>query len=98
LIVSIDDDPSIHESPAYREIVRRHGTQVTLGQVLDTLLDMGWEPPEIVVPEKPGPRSVRPPPAKLETCHSCGQTVNPVAAVTLCRHPTVHCPYKAARR
>lgn len=90
------DDPPLRENPleakAYREIVLRYGTKVTLEQVMDTLVEMGWNPPDPV-------RRPRPPKVILEVedCKSCKASVNPENASALCRMPTELCPYKAAR-
>lgn len=89
-------DPPLRDNPleaeAYREIVLRYGTKVTLEQVMDTLVEMGWRPPE---PQ----RRQRPPKILLglEDCENCKASVNPANASTLCRLPTEMCPYKAAR-
>ena len=84
------DDPQ--EAEAYREIVLRYGTKVTLEQVMDTLREMGWSPPERKTTHRP-PKTV----LKVEECDTCLARVNPENAGALCRLPTHMCPYKAAR-
>jgi hypothetical protein len=99
------DDPDLQEvvqhDAAYREIVLRYGEKVTLDQVLETLRDLGWQPP---VRRKPLPisKAAKAIPLKmgeerLETCPSCKEDVNPVAAPILCRHAVRQCPYKSAK-
>ena len=84
------DDPQ--EAEAYREIVLRYGTKVTLEQVMDTLREIGWTPPQRQ-PANRAPKTV----LKVEDCETCLARVNPANASGLCRLPTHMCPYKAAR-
>ncbi len=74
------------EAEAYRQIVRRHGTKVSLDQVLDTLLDIGWKPPTV----KAGAKAQ----SRIVTCASCSARVNPADVGTVCRLPADMCPYR----
>lgn len=88
-----DEDATALEDIAYREIVLRHGEKVTLGQVLETLVEIGWRPPASQPRPKPKAKSA----AKLEECDSCRKMVDPASAVALCRLG-FQCPYKAIKR
>jgi hypothetical protein len=88
-----NEDATALEDIAYREIVIRHGEKVTLGQVLDTLVEIGWRPPASHPRSKPKAKPV----VKLEECDSCRKTVDPASAAALCRLG-FQCPYKAVRR
>ena len=94
----IDDqqDAVLHDA-AYKEIVLRHGTKVTLDQVLETLLDLGWTPPSRSLRSRTKESPLKMASERLETCPSCKQPVNPVAAPALCRHSVYHCPFKALK-
>lgn len=78
------------EAEAYREIVLRHGTKVTLDQVLDTLIEIGWTAPP--ARRRTAPKLASP----QEQCPSCHALVVPGNATGLCRLPSHMCPYKAA--
>lgn len=92
-----DQEDAAQHDAAYKEIVLRHGTKVTLEQVIETLIDLGWKPPSRAFRSKLKEPPLKMAPEKLELCPSCKQQVNPVAAPILCRYSVYHCPFKASR-
>lgn len=74
------------EAEAYRQIVRRHGTKVSLDQVLDTLLEIGWKPPAAK-----GAARVQ---SRMVSCRACSAKVDPRDVSSVCRLPADMCPYR----